>query len=145
MAGDYEPQPVPATGDAVSIDGYDVTFDGELVAGEESELTVSVSRDGVPVDDLQPYLGALGHLVAIRDGDMADLHVHPLDDADGPGGPAVRFAVDVPTAGTYGLFFDFSHGDVVRTASVVATTVDAADAAAPTTTSATHDGDEHGS
>ena len=30
-------------------------------------------------------------------------------------------------------------------ASVVATTVDAADAAAPTTTSAAHDGDEHGS
>ena len=70
--------------------------------------------------DLQPYLGALGHLVAIRNGDLAYLHVHPLEDADDSGGPQVRFAVEVPTAGTYGLFFDFSHGDEVRTASTIA-------------------------
>ena len=33
----------------------------------------------------------------------------------------MRFAVEVPTAGRYALFFDFSHGGVVRTASVLAT------------------------
>ena len=93
-----------------------MSFDGELVAGTESELTVTVTRDGAAGDRLEPYLGALGHLVAIRDGDLAYLHVHPLDEADGAGGPQVRFAVEVPTAGTYGLFFDFSHGDDVRTA-----------------------------
>ena len=81
--------------------------------------------------DLQPYLGALGHLVAIRDGDLAYLHVHPLDEADGPGGPQVRFAVEVPTAGTYGLFFDFSHGGVGPHRRFIA--VAAAPAGAPTT------------
>ena len=81
---------------------------------------MTVTRDGEPVTDLQPYLGALGHLVAIRDGDLAYLHVHPLDEADGPGGPTVRFAVEVPTAGTYGLFLDFSHGGEVRTAATIA-------------------------
>ena len=73
-------------------------FEGELVAGTESELTLTVSRDGQPVMDLEPYLGALGHLVAIREGDLAYLHVHPLDETEGAGGPEVRFAVEVPTA-----------------------------------------------
>ena len=81
----------------------------------------------IAVTDLQPYLGALGHLVAIRDGDLAYLHVHPLGATDGPGGPTVRFGVDIPTAGTYGLFFDFSHGDVVRTAAVTTTVATSAD------------------
>ena len=91
------------------------------MAGTESELTLTVKRDGQPVTDLEPYLGALGHLVAIRDGDLAYLHVHPLDEAVGAGGPEVRFAVEVPTTGRYALFLDFSHGGVVRTASVLAT------------------------
>ena len=104
-----------------SVEGFEVQFEGELVAGTESELTLTVSRDGQLVTDLEPYLGALGHLVAIRDGDLAYLHVHPLDETDGAGGPEVRFAVEVPTAGRYALFFDFSHGGVVRTASVLAT------------------------
>ena len=99
--------------DGANVEGFDVRFDGELVAGTESELTLTVSRDGQPVTDLEPYLGALGHLVAIRDGDLAYLHVHPLDETEGAGGPQVRFAVEVPTAGRYGLFFDFSHGGVV--------------------------------
>jgi len=120
VPGEYAPVDLPEPSSDAEVDGYEVSFDGELVAGTESELTVTVTRDGEPVSDLQPYLGALGHLVAIRDGDLAYLHVHPLDDVDGPGGPAVRFAVEVPTEADYGLFFDFSHGDQVRTASTIA-------------------------
>ena len=120
VAGPFTPQPLPAPSTTDEVDGYDVTIGGELVAGADSTITVTVRRDGRPVTDLQPYLGALGHLVAIRDGDLAYLHVHPLDPVDGAGGPAVRFAVDVPSAGTYGLYFDFSHGGSVHTASVIA-------------------------
>ena len=76
---------VPAPSNETRVDGFDVSFDGELVAGSESELTVTVTHDGEPVTDLQPYLGALGHLVAIRDGDLAYLHVHPLEEAEGVG------------------------------------------------------------
>jgi hypothetical protein len=115
VPGDHQPVE-PQKSPAVNIDGYDVTFDGELVAGTESELTVTVTRAGEPVTDLQPYLGALGHLVIIRDGDLAYLHVHPLESADTAGGPEVRFAVEVPTDGTYGLYFDFAHGGEVHTA-----------------------------
>ena len=64
-----------------TVDGYTVTLAGDLVPGTASKLTLSVSRDGRPVTDLQPYLGAYGHLVALRDGDLAYLHVHPDGDA----------------------------------------------------------------
>ena len=96
-------------------DGYDVRIDGGLEAGTSSELTITVERDG-DVVTTEPYLGAGGHLVALRDGDLAFLHVHPLDDdATGP----VRFAVEVPSPGTYALFFDFAHAGEVRTARFV--------------------------
>jgi hypothetical protein len=129
VPGEYRPVARPVPSSDSSVDGFDVSFDGELVAGTASELTVSVTRDGEPVTDLQPYLGALGHLVAIRAGDLAYLHVHPLEEPDGESGPGVRFAVEVPTACTYGLFFDFAHGDEVRTASTIAAT--AADGSTP--------------
>jgi hypothetical protein len=91
------------------IDGYRVRLDGDLVPGRSSRLTATVTKDGREVTDLQPYLGASGHLVALRGGDLAYLHVHPA-------GPGLTFAAEVPSAGTYRLFLDFRHGDVVRTA-----------------------------
>jgi hypothetical protein len=109
-----EPQPLePTTADRV--DGLDVTVDGDVAAGTASEVTVTVARDG-QVITTEPYLGAAGHLVALRDGDLAYLHVHPLDEE--PGGP-VRFAVEVPSPGTYALFFDFLLDGEVRTARFV--------------------------
>ena len=142
VPGDYEPVELPAPAADATVDGYEVAFEGELVAGTESELTITVTRDGEPVTDLQPYLGALGHLVAIRDGDLAYLHVHPLDETDGAGGPQVRFAVEVPTGGTYGLYFDFSHGDEVRTASIIAAA--AASASSTPDDAPADDHDTHG-
>ncbi|TFV74310.1 hypothetical protein E4P39_12485 [Blastococcus sp. CT_GayMR19] len=114
VAGGFMPTPLPAASRTSEVAGYTVTLDGELTAGTESELTLSVRRDGRPVTDLQPYLGAYGHLVALRSGDLAYLHVHPADDGDA--GPDVRFFTTAPSAGTYRLFLDFKHGDVVRTA-----------------------------
>jgi hypothetical protein len=144
VPGDHQPVPLPAPSIESTVDGYDVSFDGDLIAGTESELTITVSRDGEPLTDLQPYLGALGHLVAIRDGDLAYLHVHPLEVTGGSGGPEVRFAVEVPTDGTYGLFFDFSHGDDVRTASTIAVAAAADTAASAGTDSPADDHGAHG-
>ena len=119
VPGAYEPQPPPGTSGSATVDGYDVALDGELVAGTSSPLVLTVSKGGRPVTDLQPYLGAYGHLVALREGDLAYLHVHP-DGEPGPG-PDVPFAVEVPTAGAYRLFLDFQHGGTVRTAPLTAT------------------------
>jgi hypothetical protein len=136
VAGGYEPRPLPAPSRTAVVDGYTVTLTGELVPGRESELTLSVSRDGRPVADLQPYLGAFGHLVALRAGDLAYLHVHPEDDAGRTrttGGPDITFLADVPTPGDYRLYLDFQHGGEVRTAEFTATAAErrAADAPAP--------------
>ena len=68
-------------------------------AGKESELTFDVTRNGKPVS-LQDYLGAKGHLVALHEGDLAFLHVHP--DAN-----SLRFAASFLNAGTYRLFLQF--------------------------------------
>jgi hypothetical protein len=118
VAGTYDPQPLPGPAPVAEVDGYTVVLTGELTAGAESELTFSVSRDGRPVVDLQPYLGAYGHLVALREGDLEYLHVHPVEDAHvAPApGPHVAFAATAPSAGTHRLFFDFRHGDAVHTA-----------------------------
>jgi hypothetical protein len=123
-AGDYQPRPLPAAERSTTVDGYTVTLTGDLVPGGSSQLTLSVSKDGAPVTDLQPYLGAYGHLVALRDADLAYLHVHP-DGAPGDGktaaGPDIVFHADVPSAGAYRLYLDFQHGDTVRTAEFTAT------------------------
>ncbi len=123
-AGTYEPQPLPTVSRTATVEDYTVTLDGDLVAGEESKLTLSVSKGGSPVTDLQPYLAAYGHLVALRAGDLAYLHVHP-DGEPGDGrtaaGPGITFFTDVPTAGDYRLYLDFQHDDVVRTAAFTAT------------------------
>jgi hypothetical protein len=118
VAGTYDPQPLPGPALVAEVDGYTVVLTGELTAGAESELTFSVSRDGRPVVDLQPYLGAYGHLVALREGDLEYLHVHPVEDAHvAPApGPHVAFAATAPSAGPHRLFLDFRHGDAVHTA-----------------------------
>jgi len=107
-----------------TVDGYTVTLEGDLTPGSDSALTLSVSRGGAPVTDLDPYLGAYGHLVALRTGDLAYLHVHP-EGHPGDGttrpGPDVTFGADVPTSGTYRLFLDFKHAGVVRTAAFTVT------------------------
>ncbi len=133
--GDYRPAALPAPSRTATVDGYTVTLGGELTPGTASKLTLSVSRDGVPVTDLQPYLGAYGHLVALRDGDLAYLHVHP-DGAPGDGrtaaGPQVTFAAEVPAAGAYRLYLDFQHGGTVRTAEFTAVAPSVPPAAQPT-------------
>lgn len=119
VSGAYQPVPLGAETRTAQVDGYTVTLEGDLAAGADARLTLSVSRDGEPVTDLQPYLGAYGHLVALRDGDLAYLHVHP-DGAPGDGttqpGPDVVFYAAVPSDGSYHLYLDFKHQGVVRTA-----------------------------
>lgn len=119
VGGAYDPQPLPEPATDYAVDGYTVALDGTLRAGESSTLTLSVRKNGRPVTDLQPYLAAYGHLVALRDGDLAYLHVHPggePGDGTTKAGPDITFHAVAPSAGAYRLFLDFQHGGVVRTA-----------------------------
>ncbi|MDQ0987640.1 hypothetical protein [Streptomyces sp. V2I9] len=119
VAGDARPEPLPAADRTVTVDGYEVTLAGALRPGAAGELRLEVEKDGRPVTDLQPYLGAYGHLVALRAGDLAYLHVHPNGEpGDGrtTPGPEVSFTATAPSKGAYRLFLDFRHEGKVRTA-----------------------------
>jgi hypothetical protein len=118
VAGDYRPAALPAATTSTTVDGFDVRMTGHPEAGVETDLTFTVSRDGEPVGTLQPYLGAYGHLVTLRTGDLAYLHTHPGEDAEPgvAGGPDVEFMTTFPSPGTYRLFLDFQVDGVVRTA-----------------------------
>ncbi|GAA3023991.1 hypothetical protein GCM10010528_02470 [Gordonia defluvii] len=127
VPGDFRPRPLPEPSATSTIDDYTVTLAGDLAAGRGTELRATVTRAGVPVTDLQPYLAAYGHLVALRAGDLAYLHIHPEGDpADPttPAGPDIRFHAVAPSAGTYRLFLDFRHGGTVRTADFTLTVDD---------------------
>ena len=105
---DLRPLPAPSSV-ATSDGGYEVRLDaGDAAPGEEAELRFAITDGGQTVRP-EPYLGAGGHLVALREGDLAFLHVHPTDDA----GPA--FGATFPTAGRYRLFLQFKHGGRVHT------------------------------
>ncbi len=124
VAGEFTPKPTPAPGRTSTVGDYTVTLDGELAPGKARDLSLQVTRDGKPVTDLDPYLGAYGHLVALRSSDLAYLHVHPEgepDDSTTKAGPDLTFTTTAPSAGTYRLYLDFKHGGTVRTAEFTVT------------------------
>jgi hypothetical protein len=107
---DLRPLPAPAS-TAKSDGGYDVRLDAsDARAGREAELRFTITKAGRPVQ-VEPYLGAGGHLVALREGDLAFLHVHPTSQA----GDAIGFAATFPTTGRYRLFLQFKHAGRVQT------------------------------
>jgi hypothetical protein len=106
-----EPAPVAPAGQ-----GYQVRLDNDPVrAGRETELRFSVAKGSRTVKT-EPYLGAGGHLVALRRGDLAYLHTHPSSHGAREGGSAVTFESTFPSAGAYRLYFQFQHDGRVRTA-----------------------------
>ena len=107
--GSLRSVPLPAPAPTAEVGGLRVRLDeGATRAGTESDLRFTVTRDGRPVA-VQDYLGAKGHLVALREGDLAFLHVHPDE-------RSLRFEATFPTAGRYRLFLQFRTEGRVHTA-----------------------------
>ncbi|MDX6680082.1 MAG: hypothetical protein QOG94_121, partial [Solirubrobacteraceae bacterium] len=106
VAGRFEPLALPPASRTAHVDGYDV-----LVGQRDpSVLDFSVRRRGLAIVDLQHYLGAQGHLVMLRVGDLAYRHVHPLAE------PGLAFHTGPREPGTYRMFLQFRHRGRVRTA-----------------------------
>ena len=119
VPGDFQPSTLARPTAEIDVDDdYSVEIDGDVIAGQESEIEFTVRRNGRVITDIPDYLGAKGHLVALRDGDLAYLHVHADEER-------LTFEADFPTPGAYRLFLQFNHDDEVRTA---AFTVDAKEA-----------------
>jgi Domain of unknown function (DUF4396) len=119
--GPLEWQALPSqSATATTSTGYEVGLDGgETRVGREAELGFTVRRGGKPVQ-VERYLGAGGHLVALREGDLAYLHTHPSGHDGraraGDHGNTVVFETAFPSAGSYRLFLQFKHRGNVHTA-----------------------------
>lgn len=116
VPGQFEPKPLESVSNTSDAgDGYEVTIESPRAIGGGTARTVfEVFRNGRKVDEVQPYLGADGHLVALRDGDLAFLHAHPEGEPGGNG--PIAFEVNYPTVGRYRLFLQFKHDGQVHTA-----------------------------
>jgi len=107
VPGDYTPRAVPAAASVATDDRGLRVRRRETGAGT---VAFDVLRDGRVVnDELEEYLGAKGHLVTLRVGDLAYLHTHP-------DGDRLAFGVELPTAGTYRSWVQFQLDGVVHTA-----------------------------
>jgi hypothetical protein len=108
--GRFEAQALPhPTKTAMTDRGYRARL--EQVGGE---VRFTVFKGGRRIDDIEPYLGARGHLVALREGDLGFLHVHPESKARV--GSDIRFAIEYPSPGRYRLFLQFKLDGQVQTA-----------------------------
>jgi Cu+-exporting ATPase len=109
------------------VDGVRVQLEGDAEAGTRSDLhyTFTDAATGRPVDDLQPYLAAAGHVVVMRADGQTFAHEHAeVEDDRGrpvfalPGqtfGPELDVHAEFPTAGVYQLWAQFRlvNGDVI--------------------------------
>jgi hypothetical protein len=112
VGGRYRPEALPQPQSTAQTEhGLTVSLDSDVVrAGETGRVGFRVRDGGEPLNDrLEPYLGAKGHLVALREGDLAYLHTHP-------GGGELAFMTEYPSAGAYRLFVQFRYQGKIQTA-----------------------------
>ncbi|MFE7874654.1 copper resistance protein CopC [Micromonospora humida] len=111
VPGAHTPVPLPPAASQSTAGPFTVTMGGTPTVGVTVPL--SFRLDGVDPARLERYLGAYGHLVVVREGDLGYVHVHPDQElVDG----TVRFWLTAPSAGRYRAFFDFQVDGTVHTA-----------------------------
>ena len=119
VAGAAATTGLPAASSSTQVDGYTVTLAGDVMAGMEHSLTATITKNGTPVTDLQPYLDTYAHLTAFHQGDMAFAHLHPQGTVNGDhGGPTLTFDAMMAASGDYRLFLQFKTSGVLHTAAI---------------------------
>jgi uncharacterized membrane protein len=93
------------------------------VTAVRSQLLFRLTKDGKPVTDLQPYIGAMGHCVIISQDTKVYLHCHPEQlfnpRPDARGGPDVAFHTHFPRPGRYKVWGQFKREGKVLVADFV--------------------------
>jgi hypothetical protein len=113
-------QALPAAATSTQVDGYTLTLGGDtMMANMTHALTVTITKGGKPVTDLQPYLATYAHLTAFHQGDLAFAHLHPQGEAVGDhGGPTLTFQAMLTKAGNWRLFIQFQTAATVHTGAI---------------------------
>jgi hypothetical protein len=91
-----------------------LSFD-HVMAGMDLTMafTIKNAKSKELITDLQPYLGAIGHVVAIRADTKQFLHVHPTDNQRS--GPTAKFITTFPSKGIYKIWAQFQQHDHLYT------------------------------
>lgn len=120
----YSPEPIGTEEKSKTFGELQVSLatHGAPTSGAESMLMFNLKdSNGKSVTDLEPYLGALGHSVILREGTLDFIHAHPLQDATAKQTGLVDFMVGFPEAGTYKIFTQFKRAGKVSTTDFVLT------------------------
>ncbi|MCI3921621.1 hypothetical protein MO973_15405 [Paenibacillus sp. TRM 82003] len=117
VEGEVDAKPLqPDAALAKKAEGVEVelTIDG-LKAEADSALTFRFrdASTGKPVDDLEPYLGAIGHVVVVSADAEQYLHVHPSDESSS--GPTATFLTSFPGSGVYKIWGQFQRDGKLMT------------------------------
>ena len=112
----YSPQPVKPDTVAEKTTGmYHVSFaqPNPLLAQSEATYTITVKKNSQPVNNLEKYLGAMGHSVILKEGTLDFIHTH----AETMIGKAsdISFTTTFSEAGVYKTFTQFQHEGKVQT------------------------------
>ncbi|MFK7696558.1 hypothetical protein [Paenibacillus sp. HJGM_3] len=117
--GGTKPAPAPIVPDkdlTRSVAGKQVTLTiDHLMAGMQANLTFRIVEEKTkqPITDLQPYLGAVGHVVILSADAEQYLHVHPTEEK--AKGPDAKFMTTFPKSGIYKIWGQFQHNGQVFT------------------------------
>lgn len=122
----YIPQALGSSENKKTVDGYSVTLTtspAPIKNNEETHLAFMIEKDGKPVTNLEPYLGALGHSVILSEGNLDFIHAHAMNEATATQNGTITFVTTFPKAGKYKAFTQFQHeGKVVTTDFVIEVT-----------------------
>ncbi|GAA1600403.1 hypothetical protein [Actinoplanes couchii] len=113
VAGNYAPVTLPDPALVATAGNFQVGYEGTPSTQSTQPLLMTVT-DGIGKPAvLEPYLGAFGHLVVLRQNDLGYVHVHPETQLiDGK----IKFWLAAPSPGTYRMFLDFQVAGKVSTA-----------------------------
>ncbi|SCL14157.1 hypothetical protein GA0074694_0645 [Micromonospora inyonensis] len=117
VPGAYAPRELPPVARTATVDRFTVDFQGDPRIGVDAPMAFRV-RVGDTTPTLERYLGAYGHLVVLREGDLGYLHVHPETEL---AGSAVMFRLTMPGPGRYRFYLDFQVAGEVHTAEYTVT------------------------
>ncbi|WP_433124825.1 copper resistance protein CopC [Micromonospora sp. CA-240977] len=113
VPGAHAPTALPPAQAQTTAGPYAVSMNGTPTVGVTAPMHFQVSAGPTTPAQLEPYLGAYGHLVVVREGDLGYVHVHPEPElVDG----SVKFWLTAPSSGRFRAFFDFQIAGTVHTA-----------------------------
>jgi len=118
--GACAPQSMPIKADLHSKESENAHVELELapvriVAGQKATLTFRI----IPDDGLEPYLGAMAHMLAASSDLIDMIHNHPSQALDEPGGAAKDLVFNsmlFPREGLYRVWIQFQRLGIVNTA-----------------------------